>query len=91
MESTKGYLAWKLPASTAQFKELYVMLPGATAWQHYASLPPTLKRPDAFLTATEDWKAVSSKGFATMQHLLKLGFIYHPTESMDDDQKPANN
>lgn len=63
-------MGWSLPEDGMP-GVLYYRKAKGQPWIVYTQLPPALRRPD---------HAIGNKGFATMQHLLRLGVKYAPRE-----------
>jgi hypothetical protein len=67
-------MAWlALNGSEEGEKVLHLQLLPGTGWKPYTQFPH-LKKPDHFLRDGFGNQVMLSKGYATMQHLLKLGW-----------------
>jgi hypothetical protein len=66
--ASPGLMKWQSVGLSGEEKVLHLLPPGATSWLPYTSLPQ-YARPDYGVHR-------GSKGFATMQSLLKQGWEY---------------
>lgn len=70
-------MGWKILEESTKPGELYYRRARSEPWMHYKQLPKGLQQPDHKMPFGG---MCGSPGFATMQHLLKLGVKYAPRE-----------